>query len=119
MNWCEIWKSCRRGVAAFFRRLATAVDEPVQESPSMPIRRVGYAVSVSPKKIERLGRRLRHYRDDADVWDGAVRWGERRAVARALDLMRSEYRDYFRFEKYDDGRGGFIIRCTLKVLKDD
>ena len=85
----------------------------------LPVRRLSQGVVVSVRRQERIGRRLAKWRDDADVRDASVRWGQRRAVMNILELMRSECRDYFTFEEYEDARGNIIVCGRLKVFRDE
>ena len=106
-------------VAGFLRRLADRIAPVPESARKRPFRSLSLVTVVDRKREERIGRRLAHYRAEADVRDAAIRWGERRCMFRTLELLRSTYRDYIIFEHYEDEKGNIIVRSTLKVLKDD
>jgi len=102
-------------VASRLRHWADGLDP----APKLPYRRLSLVTVVKPRKQERIRRRLGEYRDPGDVYDAAVRWGQKQCVLRSVELLRSESRDYFDFDVYVDDRDNIIVRSTLKVRKDD
>ncbi len=105
----------REGLASLFRHWADALSP----ASNLPYRRLSLVTVVKPRKQERIRRRLGEYRDPRDVYDAAVRWGQKQCVLRSTELLRSEGRDYFDFDVYVDDRDNIIVRSTLKVRKDD
>jgi hypothetical protein len=102
-------------VASRLRHWADGLDP----APKLPYRRLSLVTVVKPRKQERIRRRLGEYRDPRDVYDAAVRWGQKQCILRSVELLRSESRDYFDFDVYVDDRDNIIVRSTLKVRKDD